>query len=136
MSSTKLFTEVKQGIIGYNHLIKAGSSTKSITSDIAHYLLLSDLNTICDELNKHLKIELPKNKLCALISYFHSKHIQPSPSNLDDVNNERFKLASERLFCDRREPRETRALRMLEQKLWNSEDLEMINLKISNSAIL
>ena len=136
MSSTKLLTEAKHGIIGYNHLIKAGSSTKSITSDIAHYLLLNDLNTICDALNKYINIELPENKLCALISYFHGKHIDPSPLNLDDVNNERFKLAGERLFCDRREPRETKAIRTLELKLWNSEDNDMISAKNSNSIIL
>jgi len=129
MSSTKLFTEAKQGIIGYNHLIKTGSSTKSITSDLAHYLLLSDLNTICDTLNKHLKIELPENKLCALVSYFHGKHIDPTPSNLDDINKGRFKLASERLFCDKKEPRESKAIRILEQKLWNSEDQDMTSIK-------
>lgn len=128
ISSTKLHLTPYKGVIGYNHLIQEGASKRSITSDTAFYLLLSDLNKIADALNQNLKIELPENKFCALVSYFHSKHILPNPINLAEVNLGQFNLASERLFQSKTEPSETRALRLLELRLWNNETSKIFNI--------
>ncbi len=135
ISSTKLLLIPTNNFIGYNHLIRAGASKKPITSDMAHYLLLSDLNTICCVLDKYLKVELTENKLCALVSYLHSKNILPSELLLHDINASNFKLAGERLFLDPREQRTHRALRSLQYKLWNSDSLDMINYKLSDSIV-
>lgn len=134
ISSTKLHLTPFRGVIGYNHLIQDGASKRAITSDVAYYLLLSDLNKICDELNKHLTITLPENRICALISYFHSKHILPDPLILSEINLGQYVLASERLFQNKNEPSETRALRLVELKLWNS-DSNILNTVNSSEMI-
>jgi hypothetical protein len=120
IKTTKLYTDPIKGIIGYNHLMNPKSSKRSISSDLAYYLLLSDLNIICVELNKYLNCEISQAQLCALISYFHSKHIIPTAANLFNINEGLYKLAGEKLFTDKLEPNGTRGLRRIELHLWSN----------------
>lgn len=129
-NSTKLNLEPLKGIIGYNHLIRQGTSKKPITTDIAHYLLINDLNKITESINKYIEVELSIHKFCALVSYVHSTHKEPTSLFLADINLGLYKLASERLFENKREPKETRALRLLELRLWNNENDYLLNLNL------
>jgi len=154
-NTNKLTLTPKNGIVGYNHLMKAGTSNKTINSETAYYLMLSDLNSICSALNEYLEVELSENKLCALVSYFYSNHTIPSSFALVEINKGNLQLAGELLFLNNSSkeirasrdsndgnfklgikslflgnvPKEMRALRAQEYILWNDDKLEILNLK-------
>lgn len=128
MNTNKLYLTPINGIIGYNHLMKQDAPKRSINSDTAYYLLLSDLDAICNALNKHLQVELSENKLCALISYFYNNHKIPTPLTLAEVNTGKLKLAGELLFLGRL-AKEIRAIRAQEYKLWNDDKLAILSNK-------
>jgi hypothetical protein len=135
VNTNKLTLTPKNGIIGYNHLMRSGASNKPINSETAYYLLLSDLDSICAALNKYLEVELSENKLCALISYFYSNHTIPSALNLAEVNSGNLKLTGEMLFLGKL-AKEIRALRAQQYKLWNDDKLEILSLKQSDCMFL
>jgi GH24 family phage-related lysozyme (muramidase) len=130
ISTTKLNLTPNNGVIGYNHLIPNGASQKAITSDIAYYLLLSDLHEITKDLNQYLEINLPENKLCALVSYLHSNHFTSNPLILSDINRGDFKLAAQRLFFQKTN---NRALRNIELRVWNGEMDYMKTINLSQN---
>lgn len=118
--NTELNLIPKNNIIGYNHVMERGVSKRNISSDVAYYLLLSDLNSIVKKINEYLKVDLSESKLCALISYYHSLNSKPYELSFTTLNSGKYILFGEELFLNKSN-RELRSLRSLEYTLWNSD---------------
>lgn len=128
--NTKLNLTPVKGVIGYNHLMHQGASKRNISSDVAFYLLINDINSLSIKLSKILDVNLSESKLCALISYFHSKHLDPNTTSLSVLNQGKYKLFGEQTFLIWQDTKEARALRSLEYKLWNEDTGIYLNSKI------
>ncbi len=136
-NNSELILVPNKGIVGYNHIIRQGASKRSITSDIAFYLLISDLNSICIKLSQELNVELSESKLCALISYFHATKIEPNRIDFTLLNEGKYNLFGEKVFLNTYHDylltsRKAKSLRRLEYKLWTNDDGIYLNSKISN----
>ncbi len=135
INNTKLDLVLSGNKIGYNHIVKPGASKRNISSDLAYYLLLSDLNNICKNINKYIKVDLTESRLCALISYFHSTNISPDDLFLAELNNGKYELFAEKIFLNvdaryREQYKENKSLRALEYKLWNEASGIYLNSRI------